>query len=120
MIAELSVVRVHIVEDDPGVNESLRFLLQALGHTVVSHRDAVSFFEATPPDAADMVIVDLGLPNIEGTSVIRWVEQLVHPPRIVAISGQSQRLIDKAVKGFGELTVLRKPLSSESIMPLLV
>ena len=115
-----SPVKVHILEDDPGVNESLRFLLQALDHTVWSYRDAVSFFDASPPGSEDLVIVDLGLPLIDGTSVIRWLERLSPSPKIVAISGQSQRKIEKALTGFDGVTILRKPLSGETLVPLLL
>ena len=113
-------MKVHILEDDPGVNESLRFLLQALDHTVLSYRDAVSFFDASPPGSEDLVIVDLGLPLIDGTSVIRWLERLSPSPKIVAISGQSQRKIEKALTGFDGVTILRKPLSGETLVPLLL
>ncbi len=110
---------VHVVEDDPAVNESLRFLLQAFGYPVLAYYDAESFFEAAPPLAGDLVIVDLGLPQIDGTGVIKWVERRSPASRIVAISGQSQRLIDKAVGDCRSLTVLRKPLTSEILETVL-
>ncbi|MDR3495982.1 MAG: response regulator [Ancalomicrobiaceae bacterium] len=112
-------MKVHILEDDAGVNESLRTLLQAFGYTVTSHENAASFFLAHPPEADELVIVDLGLPDIDGASVIRWVESLSRPPRVIVISGQPQRLIDRALKDVPNITVLRKPLSGESLMPLL-
>lgn len=112
-------VKVHILEDDAGVNESLRTLLQAFGYTVTSHENAASFFLAQPPSADELVIIDLGLPDIDGASVVRWVEKLSTPPRVIVISGQPQRLIDRALKDVPNITVLRKPLSGESLMPLL-
>lgn len=107
---------IHIVEDDPGVNESLRVLLQALDHVVISHSTATALFTAPLPTQDDLVIVDLGLPDIDGASVIRWLKNLSAPPRVVAISGQSQKLIDRALKGFQALTVLRKPLSGDALV----
>ena len=112
-------MKVHILEDDAGVNESLRTLLQAFGYTVTSHENAASFFLANPPGSDELVIIDLGLPDIDGASVVRWVEGLSKPPRVIVISGQPQRAIDRALKGVANITVLRKPLSGESLMPLL-
>jgi len=94
-------------------------LLQALGHAVVTHTTAMTMFAAAPPAEADLVIVDLGLPDIDGASLIRWLRQLSAPPRVVAITGQSQMLIDRAVKGISALTVLRKPLSGDALVSYL-
>ncbi len=110
---------IHIVEDDPGVSDSLRFLLQALGHDVVSHPDAESFFEGAPPCGRDVVIVDLGLPGIAGAHLIRWLHKLNPRPRIIAISGQAQKVIEDEMRGLPAMDVLRKPLSGDSLVALL-
>lgn len=110
---------IHIVEDDPGVSDSLRFLLQALGHDVVSHPDAESFFESAPPGARDVVIVDLGLPGIAGAHVIRWLQKLSPRPRIIAITGQAQKVIEDELRGLPMVQLLRKPLSGEALVSLL-
>ncbi len=110
---------IHIVEDDPGVNEALRALLQALGHAVVAHATALTLFASPLPLAADLVIVDLGLPDIDGINVIRWLRNLSAPPRVVAITGQSQKSIDLALADCKSLTVLRKPLSGDALVSCL-
>ncbi len=110
---------IHVVEDDPGVNESLRMLLQAHGHAVITHTTATTMFTSPLPGANDLVIVDLGLPDIDGASVIRWLRNLAAPPRVVAISGQSQKLIDRALDGINSLTVLRKPLNGDTLVSCL-
>ncbi|MER2604688.1 MAG: response regulator [Siculibacillus sp.] len=110
---------IHIVEDDPGVSDSLRFLLQALGHDVVSHPDAESFFESAPPGGEDVVIVDLGLPGIGGAHVIRWLQQMNPRPRIIAITGQPQKVIEDELRGLPVVSVLRKPLSGDVLVSLL-
>lgn len=110
---------IHIVEDDPGVSDSLRFLLLALGHDVVSHPDAESFFECSPPNETDVVIVDLGLPGIGGAHVIRWLQQLTTRPRIIAISGQTQKVIEDELRGLSVVQLLRKPLSGATLVGVL-
>lgn len=111
----LEALAVHILEDDPGVADSLLVLLRNLGHDAIVYPDAESFFEAEPPGADDTIIVDLQLPGISGARVIAWLCRLRRPPRVIAISGQPQTAIDQQVRGLGELQVLRKPLSSNLI-----
>lgn len=110
---------VHVLEDDPGVSDSLRFLLQALGHDVVLHPDAESFFEGPPPAAEDVVIVDLGLPGIGGAQVIRWLDRLSPRPRVIAITGQAQKVIEDELRDLPFVRLLRKPLSGDTLLALL-
>lgn len=119
--APLSAVHViHVLEDDPGVSDSLRSLLQALGLTVAQYRDGESFMSAPPPDEDDVVIVDLGLPGVGGAQVVRWIERLDPSPRVIVISGQPQKAINDALAGSSIHHVLRKPLSGDALTSLLM
>lgn len=107
---------VHILEDDPGVSDSLETFMKGLGHDAVVYRDAESFFGGEPPSSSDTIIVDLMLPGIGGAGVIRWLLGLKNPPRVIVISGQAQASIDRQLSGMTEkLAVLRKPLSPQII-----
>ena len=106
---------IHIVEDDTAVRDSMSLLLGELGSDVISHCDAESFLTAAPPGAEDIVFIDLLLPGISGAAVVRWLQALKQPPRIIVISGQSQRKIDLALQGLERLQVLRKPLSRDDV-----
>lgn len=107
---------VHIIEDDPGVSDSLALLLGALGHDPRVYPDAESFFECEPPQPQDTVIVDLGLPGVSGMQVIRWLTGLRVPPKVIAITGQPSRAIAEAVEGDTPPILLRKPLSEEALV----
>ncbi len=106
---------VHIVEDDPGVSDSLLTFLRGLGLDAFAYPDAESFFEADPPRPEDTIIVDLLLPGISGAGVIRWLQGLKQPPRVIAITAQSQSAIEKQIKGLAKVEVVRKPLSGDVI-----
>jgi FixJ family two-component response regulator len=109
-------VAVYILEDDPGVRDSLRFLLEALGHVVFAFPDAETFFRAEPPIESDTMIIDLGLPGVGGADVVRWLQAQQARPKIICISGQSQKSIDEQLRGLGATELLRKPLSSDVIV----
>jgi DNA-binding response OmpR family regulator len=105
-------VAIHILEDDPGVSDSLQIFLQGMGHEAVTYPDAESFFEAAPPKPGDTIIVDLNLPGISGAQVIIWLRTLAAPPRVIAITGQPQSVIERLQRALDGILVLRKPLSS--------
>ncbi len=111
---------VHILEDDPGVSDSLLTFLVGMGQDVLAYPDAESFFEAEPPSPADTIIVDLLLPGISGARVIRWLQGLRQPPRVIAITGQPQSDIEKQIRGLGQVQILRKPLNAQTIASIVI
>eukprot|EP00873_Tetraselmis_striata_P015015 jgi/Tetstr1/435279/TSEL_024198.t1 len=107
---------VHIIEDDPGVGDSLAMLLGQIGHCARVYPDAESFFEAPPPSSSDTVIVDLGLPGLSGVQLIRWINGLKKPPKVIAITGQSNRNIMEMLGDEQPAVLLRKPLTEELLV----
>ncbi|MEM1286979.1 MAG: response regulator [Pseudomonadota bacterium] len=106
---------VIIIEDDAAVCDAIRTFVTQLGHDAIAFEDAESFFAQDIPSGDDMVIVDIGLPGIDGVQVIRWLEALAEPPRILAITGQSQTVIRDFLSGSPTMDVLRKPLSASEL-----
>lgn len=109
-------MRIHIVEDDYAVRDSLTELVSSLGFSVRAYADGESLIRSGPPSSADVVFVDLGLPGIPGQEVIAWLRRLDAPPRVVAISGRSIVDIEKMLEDLPGLPLLRKPLEAESIV----
>jgi signal transduction histidine kinase/CheY-like chemotaxis protein len=63
-----------MIEDDPRVRETLAEVLQAAGHTVVpaaGGRQGLALLETLP--AVDLVVTDLGMPDMTGWEVVRAV-----------------------------------------------
>lgn len=66
------VPRLLVVEDDVAIGQGLTDVLTAHGHAVdwrTTAQQAISSFEAGPPD---LVLLDAGLPDIDGFTVCRW------------------------------------------------
>lgn len=108
-------MRIHIVEDDYAVRDSLTELVSALGFDVRSYADGEELLRSGPPARSDVVFVDLGLPGIPGHEVIQWLQRLDAPPRVIAISGRSRVDIEKMLADLPGLPLLRKPLEADSI-----
>ncbi|MBV6658234.1 MAG: response regulator [Devosiaceae bacterium] len=103
---------VIILEDDTAVCDAIATFAKQMGHDVVTFHDAESFFAAMVPTGDDMLIVDIGLPGIDGARVIQWVHALAEPPQVLAITGQSQTAIRDFLEGMPSTNLLRKPLSA--------
>jgi FixJ family two-component response regulator len=113
-------VRVHIIEDDPGVADSLLLVLEQMGHFVTAHMDAESFFQDGVPSSDDVVLVDLALPGIGGSRLIHWLQRLVNAPRVIAMTGKPRFAIDGDVSGLHDVQILQKPISTDVLSAVLV
>lgn len=78
-----SSLRVLVVDDDPAIRRLLRTTLSAFGHAVFevqTGRDGIQAAAIRKPDA---VILDLGLPDIDGVEATRLLRELTRLPIII-------------------------------------
>jgi two-component system, OmpR family, response regulator MprA len=68
---EAATGRVLVVEDDEAIADVLRRSLRAEGHEVRSAADGVEALRAAEEFAPDLVILDLGLPRLDGLEVAK-------------------------------------------------
>ena len=62
---------VLVVDDEPAIRRLLRTSLAAQGYRVVEAADGREAFAAFRRDQPDLLILDLGLPDMTGIDVIR-------------------------------------------------
>jgi len=86
--------RVLVVEDGPDAGESLRELLRLAGHEVEVVRSGAQALARLDEFRADIVLLDLGLPRMDGFMVAHAIrarfELLPYRPRIIALSGHGR------------------------------
>ena len=86
--------KILIIEDDPGICTFLRTTLRAEGYDVIIVSSGRNALEMVASHCPDCILLDLGLPDMDGNCVIRSVRSWSRTP-IVVISARS-REEDKA------------------------
>src|SRR6266566_2343817 len=107
--------RILVVDDESSIQRALSPLLASRGYQVESAttgRAALAAFERTPPD---VVILDLGLPDLEGSEVCRRVRVQSAIPIIVlsARGGEADKI---AALDHGADDYVTKPFSPEELL----
>jgi two-component system KDP operon response regulator KdpE len=82
--------RVLVVDDDPQIVRAVRTSLQARGYSVRSAGNGETALDELATDDFQLVILDLGLPGIDGHEVIRRLRQFSDVPVIVLSVRESQ------------------------------
>jgi two-component system KDP operon response regulator KdpE len=77
------LTRVLVVDDEPSILRALRINLAARNYQVSTASDGASGLAAMARDRPDVMILDLGLPDMDGTEVIRGVRGWATTPIIV-------------------------------------
>jgi two-component system KDP operon response regulator KdpE len=77
------VTRVLVVDDDPAIQRTLAIGLRARGYDVLPARDGRTAVQAWNEDEPDVVLLDLGLPDLTGVEVLRRMRRGSQVPVIV-------------------------------------
>ena len=104
------MAQVLVVEDDPTIRSSIIRGLTDRGHAVVSAPTAMAGLEQAVSARPDVVVLDLGLPDLDGTAMLRMLRGVSDVPVVVATARDDETEIvavldagadDYVVKPFG-------------------
>jgi two-component system CheB/CheR fusion protein len=111
--------RVLVVDDNRDAAESLASLVGALGHEVREVYSGASALEAVPSFRPDLIVLDIGLPDMDGYETARRIRELPggREARIVAASGYGE--IAGAAREAGMDAYLVKPLQLAQLQQVL-
>ena len=81
-------IRVVVVDDEPMVCAHLRTILGSADdlEVVEEAHDGAAAVEAVRRDRPDVVLMDLRMPGVDGLTAIERINQLPHPPVVVALT----------------------------------
>ena len=75
--------RVLVVDDDPQLARALRITLRAAGYEVIMAPDGRTALREAAAQHPDLVVLDLGLPDLDGTEVLRGLRPWFTGPVLV-------------------------------------
>ena len=113
--------RVLVVDDNPDVRRATAFLLERWGHEVRSVGDGASALLVARVWHPHVVLLDIGLPGMDGFRVADALrrESLPGSPRIIAISAFYREDDARLLADAGIDQLLRKPLDASFLRSLL-
>jgi len=107
--------KILIVEDDPGICKFLRTNLTAKNYDVIAASTGKAALEMTASHCPDCILLDLGLPDVDGNEVIRGVRSWTKIP-IVVISARSTEDDKAGALDLGADDYLTKPFGTVELL----
>jgi len=109
------MTRVLVVDDEPQILRALRINLHARQYDVVTAGTGRGALEAAADAHPDLVILDLGLPDMDGVDVIRSLRTWTEVP-IVILSGRINSAAKVDALDAGADDYVTKPFSVEELL----
>ena len=87
-----------LVEDDAEIRRALIRALVDLGHVVTSVESGMDALQAVIDTRPDLVVLDLGLPDIDGENLLRMIRSVSQVPIVVATARGGEDIIVKVLE----------------------
>ncbi len=108
--------RILVVDDDPGIRDALRMILEYEGyevHMAPDGKGALTELEANPPDA---VLLDIKMPGMDGFETLDRIAAREGAPPVLMISGHGDIATAVEATRRGAVDFLEKPPQRERIL----
>jgi len=108
---------VLVVEDNADAAEALTMLLEVLGHRVRAVHDGATALDVAQASPPDVMLVDIGLPGIDGYEVARRVREdaRLNGVLLVALTGYGQEEDRQRTKAAGFDHHFTKPVEPDAL-----
>jgi two-component system, OmpR family, KDP operon response regulator KdpE len=108
------MARILLVEDDQRIRDALLPSLRQRGHVVTPLGSGLPALERALKDPVDVVILDLGLPDVDGLELLRMLRAVSEVPVIVATARDAEAEIIAGLDAGADDYVV-KPYSAEHL-----
>ena len=107
---------VFVIDDDPSVRSSLKFLLSTVGLQVESLDSADSFLHKKPPDVPSCLVLDVRMPGLSGLDFQHELARRhIHIP-VVFLTGHGDIPMTVRAMKAGAVEFLTKPFRDQDLL----
>lgn len=107
--------RILIVEDDPALRNSIRSVLERNGHNVRTAGDGAAGARELETDGFDVLLLDIGLPFVDGWEILRSHEGK-RLPSVIVISARGEERDKVRALDMGADDYLAKPFGADELL----
>jgi two-component system KDP operon response regulator KdpE len=108
--------RILVVDDEPAILRFLRAALGSQGYVVIEGASGQAALDAVEQQRADLVVLDLGLPDIDGLEVIRRMRHAGSVLPIIVLSSREDEAAKVAALDLGADDYVTKPFGIEELL----
>ena len=108
-------LKVLVVDDEPPIRKLLRMGLGTQGYQIIDAPNAKAALDLMA-DEPDLVILDLGLPDMQGLELLRQIRQLREDVPIVVLSSRGDEVAKVEALDLGADDYVTKPFGMDELL----
>ena len=110
------MARILVIDDDPGVRESMTRMLRGAGYTVLAASSGEEGFDLARGDAFDVILSDMRMPGLSGLDVLRQLRDVNVDACFIVMTGFGT--VDTAVEAMklGAVDFVQKPFYRDELL----
>ncbi len=108
-------MRILLADDDEQLQRALRITLAARGYEVLHARDGAEAIDRAATGHPELILLDLGMPRVDGVDVIRAVRAWSNVP-IIVLSGRSDSAEKVEALDAGADDYVTKPFAMDELL----
>jgi DNA-binding response OmpR family regulator len=110
-----ALARILVVDDDPDIRDLLVDYFTTEGYAVTPAADGPEALDALRRDPQMLVLLDVGLPGMDGVEVLKRI-RTEHPgASVIMITGNQDLELAREAVGLGAVDYVFKPFDSERL-----
>ena len=109
-------LRILVVDDEPPIRRFLRTSLAAHGYDVIEAEDGQKALDLMRRNAVALIVLDLGLPGIDGFDVIRRLRESGSSVPIVVLSARTDEAGKVRALDLGADDYVSKPFGTDELL----
>ncbi len=114
-MAEQETGRILVIEDDPALRAVLAGNLERAGHRVTVASDGLSGLEQLRTPGLDIVLLDIGLPFVDGWRILERLDGR-RQPSVIVISARGEEMDKVRALDLGADDYLTKPFGADELL----
>lgn len=108
-------MKILIADDDPQILRALKVTLRARGYEIITADDGAEALELAAATRPDLVMLDLGMPKLDGVEVIQALRGWTHIP-ILVVSGRTDAADKVDALDAGADDYVTKPFAIDELL----
>jgi len=112
------MIKFLVVDDEPGVVDQVRELLELRKYAVVTATSGEKALELVKKDKPNIVILDIRMPGITGIDVLKEIKKNYPKIRVIMLTGVEDESTKNMAMALGASGYLTKPYSYSELLEM--
>jgi two-component system response regulator MprA len=110
---------VLVVDEDASLRELLRAVLEDAGYSVLVAADGAQALDVVKTDRPDAMLLDVGMPVMNGVEFVRAYRRLVEPPHAPIVISSARGDAEHVARDLDADGSINKPFAIDDVLAVL-